>query len=125
MQEPEPLLDAVAANPDDTSAWHVLADWLLEQGAPHAILAAYDLNASTDDAYRIFRDNRIAAIGMQADPDPASGGSRFNPDEGQIRGTPAPPRLLPTGASTIGTRTSCRARHPRRRCRRASGSRCT
>ena len=56
-------------------------------------LAAYDLNASTDDAYRIFRDNRIAAIGMQADPDPASGGSRFNPDEGQIRGTPAPPPL--------------------------------
>ena len=54
-------------------------------------LAAYDMNASGDDAYRIFRDNRIAAIGMQADPDPASGGSRFNPDAGQIRGTPPPP----------------------------------
>ncbi len=56
-------------------------------------LAAYDMNASGDDAYRIFRDSRIAAIGMQADPDPASGGSRFNPDQGQIRGTPAPPPL--------------------------------
>ncbi len=54
-------------------------------------LAAYDLNSSGDDAYRIFRDNRISAIGMQADPDPASGGSSFNTDEGEMKGTPKPP----------------------------------
>ena len=53
--------------------------------------AAYDLNASGDDAYRIFRDSRIAAIGMQADPDPARGGSSFAADEGLVKGTPDPP----------------------------------
>ncbi len=53
--------------------------------------AAYDLNASTDDAYRIFRDSRIAAISFQADPDPALGGSRFAADEGLMKGTPKPP----------------------------------
>jgi hypothetical protein len=54
-------------------------------------LAAYDLNASGDDAYRIFRDNRIAAIGMLADPDPDRGGSSFSPDESQMKAPPKPP----------------------------------
>jgi hypothetical protein len=54
-------------------------------------LAAYDLNSAGDDAYRIFRDSRIAAITMQADPDPGRGGSSFTPDEGLMKGTPAPP----------------------------------
>ena len=54
-------------------------------------LAAYDLNSSGDDAYRIFRDNRISAIAMLADPDPARGGSSFNPDEGEMKGHPKPP----------------------------------
>jgi hypothetical protein len=53
--------------------------------------AAYDLNAAGDDAYRIFRDSRIAAISMQSDPDPGRGGSRFAIDEGLIKGTPKPP----------------------------------
>jgi hypothetical protein len=52
---------------------------------------AYDLNASTDDAYRIFRDSRIAAITVQADPDPGRGGSSFTPDEGLMKGIPKPP----------------------------------
>jgi len=54
-------------------------------------LPAYDLNASGDDAYRIFRDSRIAAITVQADPDPGRGGSSFTPDEGLMKGTPKPP----------------------------------
>lgn len=41
--EPSELLDAVAADPDDWSRWHVLADWLNERHAPHALLAAYEL----------------------------------------------------------------------------------
>ena len=53
--------------------------------------AAYDLNAAGDDAYRIFRDSRIAAITMQADPNPARGGSSFTPDEGLMKGMPKPP----------------------------------
>jgi hypothetical protein len=53
--------------------------------------AAYDLNSSTDDAYRIFRDSRIAAISFQADPNPGQGGSRFAADEGLIKGVPKPP----------------------------------
>jgi hypothetical protein len=54
-------------------------------------LPAYDLNATGDDAYRIFRDSRIAAITVQADPDPGRGGSSFTPDEGLMKGTPKPP----------------------------------
>lgn len=53
--------------------------------------AAYDLNSAGDDAYRIFRDSRIAAITVQADPDPGRGGSSFAPDEGLMKGTPKPP----------------------------------
>ena len=64
-------------------------------------IAAYDLNASTDDAYRIFRDSRIVAIPMLADPDPTRGGSRFNPDEGQMKGDPKPPP--PPGVPPTGT----------------------
>ncbi len=64
--------------------------------------AAYDLNASGDDAYRVFRDSRIAAISMQADPDPGRGGSSFTPDEGLIKGIPKPPPPpgVPPTAST-------------------------
>jgi hypothetical protein len=53
--------------------------------------AAYDLNASPDDAYRIYRDSRIAAISFQADPNPGRGGSTFTVDEGLIKGVPKPP----------------------------------
>jgi hypothetical protein len=61
--------------------------------------AAYDLNASGDDAYRVFRDSRIVAISMQADPDPARGGSSVNLDEGLVKTVPKPPPppgVLPT-----------------------------
>lgn len=43
MEEPAEILDAVAADPGNDQSWHVLTDWLLENGAPHAILARYDL----------------------------------------------------------------------------------
>lgn len=41
--EPPELLDAVADAPEDMSRWHVLADWLIEHQAPHALMAAYEL----------------------------------------------------------------------------------
>jgi len=75
--------------------------------------AAYDLNSSGDDAYRIFRDSRIAAIGMQADPDPSRGGASFAGDEGLVKGTPAPPPpagLPPT--STTATASVLMTRDP-------------
>jgi hypothetical protein len=64
--------------------------------------AAYDLNAAGDDAYRIFRDSRIAAISFQADPDTSRGGSRFVADEGLMKGTPKPPPIpgVPPTATT-------------------------
>jgi len=66
--------------------------------------AAYDLNSGPEDAYRIFRDSRIAAISFQADPDPTRGGSRFTADEGLIRGVPPkpppPPGVPPTTTTT-------------------------
>jgi hypothetical protein len=46
LLEPEPpvaLLDAVAERPLDEGRWHVLADWLIEHEAPHALMAAYEL----------------------------------------------------------------------------------
>jgi len=52
---------------------------------------AYDLNSSGDDAYRIMRDSRLQAVSMFADPDTSRGGSRLNPDEGRLKGTPKPP----------------------------------
>jgi hypothetical protein len=53
--------------------------------------AAYDLNASGDDAYRVFRDSRLVAVQMQADPDPTRGGSSFAADEGLVKAAPKPP----------------------------------
>jgi hypothetical protein len=53
--------------------------------------AAYDLNSSDVDAYRVFRDSRIVAISMQADPDPGRGGSSLNLDEGLVKTVPKPP----------------------------------
>ena len=53
--------------------------------------AAYDLNAAGDDAYRVFRDSRLVAISLQADPDPGRGGSSVNLDEGLIKTVPKPP----------------------------------
>lgn len=41
--EPKALLEQVAEDPADETRWHVLADWLIEQQAPHALLAAYEL----------------------------------------------------------------------------------
>ncbi|MDX2008947.1 MAG: hypothetical protein SFW67_02095 [Myxococcaceae bacterium] len=43
VEEPAALLDAIAEDPDDLGRWHVLADWLIERGAPHALMAAYEL----------------------------------------------------------------------------------
>lgn len=43
LLEPPALLDAVADDPSDEARWHVLADWLIEHQAPHALLAAYEL----------------------------------------------------------------------------------
>ncbi|HEY6510295.1 MAG TPA: hypothetical protein VIY56_19865, partial [Vicinamibacterales bacterium] len=70
--------------------------------------AAYDLNAAGDDAYRIFRDSRIAAITVQADPDPARGGSSFTPDEGLMKGIPEPPP--PPGVPPTATSTTANVR---------------
>ena len=64
---------------------------------------AYNLNpVGVDDAYRIFRDSRIAAITMQADPDPGRGGSTLTADEGLMKGTPKapPPPGVPPTATT-------------------------
>jgi hypothetical protein len=54
-------------------------------------LAAYDMNATGDDAYRIFRDSRLVALGMQGDPDPSRSGSSFTADEGLVKSVPKPP----------------------------------
>ena len=76
--------------------------------------AAYDLNASGDDAYRIFRDSRIAAITTQADPDPGRGGGRLTADEGLMKSTPPkpppPPGVPPT--STAATANVVLKREP-------------
>ncbi|HEY1088942.1 MAG TPA: hypothetical protein VGE37_14660 [Archangium sp.] len=40
---PEEVLDGIAARPDDTSAWEVLTDFLLEHDLPGATLARCDL----------------------------------------------------------------------------------
>jgi hypothetical protein len=53
--------------------------------------AAYDMNPTGDDAYRIFRDSRIAALSVLGDPDPNRGGSSFTADEGLMKGVPKPP----------------------------------
>jgi hypothetical protein len=42
-EPPAALLDAVAERPLDEGRWHVLADWLIEHEAPHALMAAYEL----------------------------------------------------------------------------------
>jgi hypothetical protein len=65
--------------------------------------AAYELNSSGDQAYRIFRDSRIAALSIQADPDPGKGGSRLVADEGLMKTTPPappPPPGIPPTATT-------------------------
>jgi hypothetical protein len=64
--------------------------------------AAYALNSTGDNAYRIFRDSRIVAISMQADPDPGRGGSSFIADEGLVKGTPKapPPPGVPPSATS-------------------------
>jgi hypothetical protein len=77
--------------------------------------AAYDLNATGDDAYAIFQDSRVVGIGMQADPEPGRGGSRFSADEGQRKpGTqefpPPKPGKPPAGGSNV--RLGYRADHP-------------
>lgn len=43
MGEPPEMLDAIAEAPWDDARWYVLADWLIEHQAPHALLAAYEL----------------------------------------------------------------------------------
>jgi hypothetical protein len=62
---------------------------------------AYDLNSGTEDAYRIYRDSRIAAISIQADPLAGGGGSRLAVDEGLIKSVPKPPP--PPGVPPQGT----------------------
>jgi hypothetical protein len=67
-------------------------------------VAAYDLNASSPDAYRIFRDSRISAISFTASV--TGGGSTFVADEGLIKGTPKPPPppgIPPTVTSSKAT----------------------
>jgi len=65
-------------------------------------LAAYDLNASGDDAYRIFRDSRLGSVGLIADPDPTRKGSVLNKEEGKVTGevVPPPPPGLPPSKTT-------------------------
>jgi hypothetical protein len=66
--------------------------------------ATYDLNASGDDAYHVFRNSRIAAIGFQADPS-LDGGARFATDEKLIKKTPKPPPI-PSVPPTTTTATA-------------------
>ena len=63
--------------------------------------AAYDVNASGDDAYRVFNDSRLVGLQTQADPG-QGGGSRVNYDEGLMRGAPSPPPLggIPPNSTT-------------------------
>jgi hypothetical protein len=71
-------------------------------------VAAYDINASGDDAYRIYRDQRISAISMAGDP-AQGGGSRLLVDEGQLSGAapvapPAPgvpPQSVQSGSASV------------------------
>ncbi len=77
--------------------------------------AAYDLNGTGDDAYSIFHDSRIVGIGMQADPEPGRGGSRFAADEGLRKPgsqemPPPKPGKPPAGGSNV--RLGYRADHP-------------
>ncbi|MCG6926729.1 MAG: hypothetical protein LJF30_15640 [Acidobacteria bacterium] len=70
-------------------------------------MAAYDINLdpTADDAYRIYRDQRITAVTMAADP-AQSGGARVLIDEGQVGGaTPIapPPAGVPPSVTTAGT----------------------
>jgi hypothetical protein len=67
--------------------------------------AAYDLNASGDDAYRIFRDSRIVAVGMQADPAQGAGSSTTK-DEGLVKPSPTPPPPPPGDPPTSQTATA-------------------
>jgi hypothetical protein len=71
--------------------------------------AAYDLNSSGDDAYRIFRDSRVTALTMQGDPGSGgqTAGSILVADEGiqkrdKTTGLVAPPKAPP--AAGIGVR---------------------
>jgi uncharacterized protein (TIGR02996 family) len=72
--EPPELLDAVADDPEDRTRWHVLADWLVEHQAPHALLAAYDLKLRDGtgdpdllDEYASTRKRRHALGDLQID----------------------------------------------------------
>lgn len=65
-REPQALLDAIADEPEAVGPWRVLADWLLEHGAPHAELAAYELKLEDGvrdlellDAISVARQERL------------------------------------------------------------------
>jgi hypothetical protein len=64
---------------------------------------AYDLNSGDEDSYRVFRDQRLSAVSMFADPDTSRGGSRLNPDAGRLKGAPKPPPPagIPPTASSV------------------------
>jgi hypothetical protein len=74
--------------------------------------AAYDLNASGDDAYQIKSDSRIVGIGTEA----GQGGSYFTADEGLNKpGKPAdapPPPGVPGQTTTANVRPLYRATSP-------------
>jgi hypothetical protein len=75
-------------------------------------LAAYDLNATGDDAFSIYRDSRVVAITTEADPGQGSG-SRLNKDEGLSASAPDPPPApgRPQGLSS-NVRPTVRSGHP-------------
>ena len=62
--------------------------------------AAYQMGGDAV-AYRIFRDSRLSALTVQADPDVGGAGSRLTAEEGMMKGTPkAPP---PPGVPPVVT----------------------
>jgi hypothetical protein len=73
-------------------------------------LAAYDLNATGDNAYAIFRDSRLVALTTQADPSQSTG-TTLNKDEGLVKpgalpSPPPPPGQPAPVASNVGPATN-------------------
>jgi hypothetical protein len=64
--------------------------------------AAYSMGGDSS-GYMLYRDSRIQALQMLADPQPGRGGSRLNIDEGRLSGVPKPPPPpgTPGAASTV------------------------
>lgn len=69
---PEALLDGIASRPDDPAVWEVLADYLLEQNAPWAMLARGELallrGISNPELLEEFAQARIERMKLPFEP---------------------------------------------------------